>query len=158
MVGLQVDWLEEFQQNYYQQLALYQARLPYQNFVKRSKYLDFQSYCYLLFVDAWSIIEEEDSVYGLLEVNIPRKCLPQSNCNFEIGQSCSEYLDFRSNFGCLIFLDSPRNRSSLLVDGRYWVNVVIHLVGLQAEGVDEVWQPNYQQLLSYWARIPIRIL
>ena len=49
---------------------------------------------------------------------------------FEIEKSHSKYLDFRSNFGCLIFLDSPRNLSSLISYVRYCVKKRIHVVGL----------------------------
>ena len=44
--------------------------------------------------------------------------VPWSNCYFEIGESHSKDLGFQSKFGCLVFLDSPRNRSALLVDGQ----------------------------------------
>ena len=56
---------EEILQKYYQQLALYPAQFPYQNFVDCSKYLDFWSNNSLLFVDGRYLIEEDDCVYGL---------------------------------------------------------------------------------------------
>ena len=70
MVGLYADELEEVFQQYYQKLVSYRARLPYPNFVNCSKFLNFRSNRSLLFIDGWSLIEEEDFVHGLEEEGI----------------------------------------------------------------------------------------
>ena len=60
-------------------------------------------------MNGWYLIEEDDSFKGVYEEVILGGVLPWSNFNFEIGESCSKYLDFWSN------------RSLIFVDGRYLI-------------------------------------